>query len=57
MTDNQRPTQGRSVFEQRPPQVPDVWFSSPPEDEPLEEKPRSGAGVQVLFSSPAGQAR
>lgn len=43
--------------EQRRPHVPDVWFSSPPEDEPLEEKPRSADGIRVLFSGPGQQVR
>ncbi len=47
----------RAVSERRQP-VPDVWFSSPPEDEPLDEKPRTAAGMQILFSGiPAQQAR
>ncbi|WP_328460477.1 hypothetical protein OHA21_29915 [Actinoplanes sp. NBC_00393] len=50
---NEKQTQ-RAVEERRPP-VPDVWFSSPPEDEPLDDKPRAAAGPQILFSSPARQ--
>ncbi|MEU4427212.1 hypothetical protein AB0F81_41865 [Actinoplanes sp. NPDC024001] len=56
-TEQQLPASSKPMIEQRRPPVPDVWFSSPPEDEPLDEKPRSATGVQILFTSPAQQAR
>ncbi|MBG0560159.1 hypothetical protein [Actinoplanes aureus] len=45
------------VVEQRRPQVPDVWFSSPPEEEPLDEKPSLDTGMQMLFSSSSQQTQ
>ena len=57
MTEKQRSASDKPIVEQRRPPVPDVWFSNPPEDEPLDEKPPSGSGIQVLFSGPVQQAR
>ncbi|MFC7534716.1 hypothetical protein [Actinoplanes sp. GCM10030250] len=38
------------------PEVPDVWFSSPPDEEALKEAPHS-AGIHIVFTSPPREAR
>ena len=56
MTERQTALDG-AEFEQHRAPVPDVWFSNPPEDEPLEARPQHEGGMRMLFSSPAPQAR
>ncbi|MEV6301486.1 hypothetical protein AB0M02_18895 [Actinoplanes sp. NPDC051861] len=54
MTDSQ--IDPRPAPPANPPEVPDVWFSSPPDEQALEERPRS-AGVQIVFTSPPPGSR